>query len=132
MSRRKGRVLVFQGLYSWDVGGSTLEDILTFSWVEAEDVEAQAFASLVIPGVIEHIDVINSTISSHLSANWSIDRLNKVTLAILRMGVYELMFQSDSPSKVVIDEAVEISKKYGEDGSFRFINAVLDKISKEQ
>lgn len=131
MSRRKGRVLAFQGLYSWDVGNTSLEDILSFSWNDEPDAEAQAFASLVIPAVIEHIDEINKIIESHLAANWSFDRINKVTLAILRMGVYEIKFQKDNESKIVIDEAIEIAKKYGEDGSYKFINAILDKISKE-
>lgn len=125
-------MLAFQGLYSWDVGGVSVEDILTFSWVESEDPEAQTFASLVIPGTVEHIDEINKIISCHLSATWSMERINKVTLAILRCGVYELKFQSDVDAKVVIDEFVEISKKYGEDGAFRFVNAILDNISKEK
>mgnify|MGYP004447289181 CR=1 FL=1 len=131
MSRRKGRVLAFQGLYSWDVGKNPLEEILAFTWPEAKDEEAEAFAGLVISGAVEHIEEIDGKISKHLSDSWTLERINKVTLAILRSGVYELMYQSSADSKIVIDEAVEIAKKYGEDGSFKFINAVLDQISKE-
>lgn len=132
MSRRKGRVLAFQGLYSWDVGQNDLEEILQFTWPEAKDEAAEAFAGLVISGAVEHITEIDENISSHLSEAWTMERINKVTLAILRISVYELMFQPEAESKVVIDEAVEIAKKYGEDGSFKFINAVLDNISKER
>ncbi|MCQ2573129.1 MAG: transcription antitermination factor NusB [Treponema sp.] len=131
MSRRKGRVLAFQGLYSWDVGKNPLEEILAFTWPEAKDEEAEAFAGLVINGAVEHIEEIDKKIESHLSDSWTMERINKVSLSILRMSVYELMFQSSAESKVVIDEAVEIAKKYGEDGSFKFINAVLDNIRKE-
>lgn len=131
MSRRKGRVLAFQGLYSWDVGKNPLEEILSFTWSEAKDEEAEAFAGLVISGTVEHIEEIDAKIESHLSASWTMERVNKVTLAIMRMSVYELMYQPACDKKIVIDEAVEIAKKYGEDGSFKFINAVLDNVSKE-
>lgn len=131
MSRRKGRVLAFQGLYSWDVGKNPLEEILSFTWSEAKDEEAEAFAGLVISGTVEHIEEIDAKIESHLSASWTMERVNKVTLAIMRMSVYELMCQPACDKKIVIDEAVEIAKKYGEDGSFKFINAVLDNVSKE-
>lgn len=131
MSRRKGRVLAFQGLYSWDVGKNPLEEILSFTWSEAKDEEAEAFAGLVISGTVEHIEEIDAKIESHLSSSWTMERVNKVTLAIMRMSVYELMYQPACDKKIVIDEAVEIAKKYGEDGSFKFINAVLDNVSKE-
>lgn len=130
MSRRKGRVLAFQGLYSWDVGQNELEEILGFTWPEAKDEAAEAFAGLVISGTVEHIREIDSEIESHLSSSWTMDRLNKVTLAILRVSVYELMFQTEADRKIVIDEAVEIAKKYGEDGSYKFINALLDNVKK--
>jgi len=132
VSRRKGRVLAFQGLYSWDVGKNPLEEILSFTWPEAKDEEAEAFAGLVISGTVEHIEEIDAKIASHLSASWTMDRINKVSLAILRTSVYELIYQSDAEAKVVIDEAVEIAKKYGEDGSFKFINAVLDNVKNEK
>ncbi len=129
MSRRNGRVLAFQGLYSWDVGSLPLEDVVSFTWVEKKDEEAETFAAFIINGAVEHMDEINRQISDHLSSSWTMERVNKVTLAILRSSVYELLFQSED-KKVVIDEAVEIAKKYGEDGSYRFVNAVLDNISK--
>lgn len=131
MSRRKGRVLAFQGLYSWDVGKNPLEEVLAFTWPEAKDEEAEAFAALVISGAVEHLSEIDEKISSHLAENWTMERLNKVSLAIMRVSVYELMYQEAADKKVVIDEAVEIAKKYGEDGSYKFINAILDKISSD-
>ena len=131
MSRRKGRVLAFQGLFSWDIGKVPLEDVISFSWVDTKDEEAQMFAGLVIQGAVEHMDEIDKKIASHLTSSWTLERINKVSLAILRMGVYELTYQNGTDKRIIIDEAVEIAKKYGEDGSFRFINAVLDNISKE-
>ncbi|MCQ2597226.1 MAG: transcription antitermination factor NusB [Treponema sp.] len=131
MSRRKGRVLAFQGLYSYDVGKNPLEEILAFTWPEAKDEAAEAFAGLVINGTVEHLEEIDKQIEEHLSESWTMERVNKVSLAILRVSVYEILFQSAAETKVIIDEAVEIAKKYGEDGSFKFINAVLDNIAKK-
>ncbi len=132
MSRRKGRILAFQALYSWDVGQLPLEDILKFSWIsESAPAEETAFASLIISGTVEHIAEIDELIKNHLSANWTLERINKVSLAILRTSIFEMKFQNGSQPKIVIDEAVNIAREYGLEDSYKFINAVLDKIGKE-
>lgn len=149
MSRRKGRILAFQGLYSWDVGGIALEDVLSLSWADKEipgevtkdgdesvvvepvDEESASFARFLIAGTVEHIQEVDKLISDHLSAQWTFDRVNKVSLAILRMSVYALEYQKDIPASIVIDEAIDIAKEYGQDDSFKFINAVLDTIRKQ-
>lgn len=142
MSRRKSRILAFQALFSWDASKSSLEDILNFSWLEKDNEtekvisetakEERTFASLIIAGTIDHIDEIDKEIESHLSGSWSMDRINKVTLAILRTSIYEIIFQKDIEQKIVIDEAVNIAKDYGTDDSYKFINAILDKIGKDE
>lgn len=133
MSRRKSRILAFQGLFSWDASKAPLEDILSFSWVQNEESQDETtFASLIISGTIDHIDEIDKMIENHLTASWSMDRINRVTLAILRTSVYEILFQKDIDKKIVIDEAVNIARDYGTDDSYKFINAVLDKIGKDE
>ena len=134
MSRRKGRVLAFQGLYSWDIGGNSLDDVLELAWAESDtgepvDAESGTFARMLIAGVAEHQADIDARIAEHLSG-WEFDRVNKVSLAILRMSVYALLYQRDVPASIVIDEAVGIAKDYGQDDSYKFINAVLDNIKK--
>ena len=141
MSRRNGRVLTFQALYSYDVGKVPLEELLKFNWDESfceDDPAPKAYsqdemdyARLLITGTINHLEEVDGVIKKHLSESWTIDRLNKVVLAILRMSVYTLMYQKDVPASVVIDEAVAISDDYGTDVSFRFVNAILDTIQKE-
>ncbi len=150
MSRHNSRVLAFQALYSWDVSQSSLEDLLTFSWVQKEvvadnneesaettetpvqlDEEERVFAGLVISGTIEHIAEIDELIKTHLSDKWTLERINKVTLAIIRTSIYEIKYMTGSTQNIVIDEAVTIAKKYGADDAYKFINAILDKISKE-
>ena len=147
MSRRKSRILAFQALYSWDVSKESLENILSFSWLQKDsEIEAgiepsepsesareeQTFASFIISGTVDHVDEIDKVIESHLSSNWSMDRINRVSLAILRTSVYEILYQKSIDSKIVIDEAVNIAKDYGTDDSYKFINAVLDKIGKDE
>ena len=154
MSRRKGRILAFQALYSWDVSKASMEDLLTFSWLQkdseiisanqnskqeekesleiSDNSEDKTFASLIISGTIEHIAEIDERIKSHLSPSWSMERINKVTLAVLRTSIYELIYQKSVEPKIVIDEAKNISKNYGSDDSYKFINAVLDKIVKNE
>ena len=136
MARRKGKILAFQALYSWDLGNVDVDNVLDFAWVEKETLERMgeeslSFTRLLVSGTIEHIEEIDSVIKSHLT-NWDFDRLNKVDLAILRISVYPLLFQKDIHSSIIIDEAIDISKEFGSDDSFKFINAVLDSIRKSQ
>jgi len=138
-SRRKGRILAFQALYSWDVQYGSKgdlpipEELLNFSWVQyggsslREDIKT--FSSLLVIGTIENISAIDEMIQKHL-INWELKRLNRVDLAVLRISVYTLMFQKDMPPSIVIDEAIGISKEFGADDSFRFINGVLDNVRK--
>jgi len=133
LSRRKGRILAFQALYSYDVGEMPLEQLLKLEWNDNEncDEESQDFSRLLIGGTVKHIEEIDANIKNHLTGKWELDRINKVSLAILRLSVYSLMFQKDTPPSIVIDEAIDIAKEYGADDAFKFINAVLDSIRKE-
>ena len=139
-SRRKGRILAFQALYSWDAHYSQTNEtsipdgLLDFSWALKDidtplDDEMTAFSRLLVSGTVENIARIDSTIQEHLK-NWDLSRLNRVDLAVLRMSTYTLMFQTGMPASIVIDEAIDISKEFGTDDSYRFVNGVLDSIRK--
>jgi len=140
-SRRKGRILAFQALFSWDAHYSQTNDtsipegLLDFSWAfkdgigSGPDEEVTAFSRLLVCGTIENICTVDSLIQKHLK-NWDIVRLNRVDLAVLRMSVYTLMFQTDIHPAIVIDEAIDISKEFGTDDSYRFVNGVLDSVRK--
>ena len=133
-SRRKGRILAFQALYCREASKAQVEELIEFSWLEDEkleklDPEIKVFSQALIIGALENIHKIDDMIRAHLQ-NWDFSRLNRVDLAILRMSVYTLMFQKDMSPSIVIDEAIGISKEYGTDDSYRFINGVLDAIRK--
>jgi N utilization substance protein B len=134
-ARRKARIIAFQSLYRHDLSGAALPELMDFSWMEGgkpdrSETDTLAFARLLIQGALENLPRIDDTIRGQLE-NWDFSRLNKVDLAILRMGVYCLLFQADIPPTVTIDEAVDISKSYGTADSYRFVNGVLDGVRKK-
>lgn len=165
MSRRISRILAFQALYSWDVAGVDLNDLISFSWLERDVFDASEvgedsseevkyclqekqmsqfeklvpvkkqevfdYARILVKGTVENIQQIDEIIKKHLSSRWSIERLNKVALAVVRMSVYSLLYQKEVDPKITIDEAVEIVKDYGEDETHKFTNAILDSIRKD-
>ena len=133
-SRRKGRILAMQALYAWDAGGQTSPNLTSFPWIDTDqakrfDDTTRDFAKYLVLGVIENIDTIDAEIGSHLE-HWDFDRVARVDLAVLRLGVYSLLYQKDIPETVTIDEAIEIAKEFSGDDAYRFINGVLDGVRK--
>ena len=133
-TRRKGRVIAFQTVFSWDANESSLEELLKFHWVDDDVINknqpALDFARLLAAGTVENIKTVDKTIKENL-VNWKFNRLSRVDLAILRISVYSLLFRDEIPHKVTIDEAVDIAKSYGSDESYKFVNGVLDSIRKK-
>jgi len=135
-SRRKARIVAFQALYAWDASSMGFDELLSFSWLGEEsaastDEELKTFAGLIVSGTVENIESIDALIKKHLE-HWAFERLKKVDLAILRVSVYSLVYQSDIPARITIDEAIEIAKEFGAEDSYRFINGVLDAVWKER
>lgn len=136
MSRRKARETGFRYIYQLAFGQPlTVEndgfwDIITSEEEPLEGAEKE-FAEHIIKGVIENLEKIDSIIFSKLK-DWTINRIFKIDLAVLRVAIYELIYCTDTPYKVVINEAVEISKKYGDQDSYNFINGVLREVLKEK
>ena len=129
-SRRKGRIIAFQALFSWEMNRIPLEEITFFPWLDPDerselDEATLGFAREIVAGTIKNIDAIDAAIRRQLQ-NWDIDRLGRVDLATLRLGIFSLAYQPDIPATVTIDEAVDIAKKFGGDDSYRFVNGVLD------
>ena len=132
--RRSARVLAVQSLYRYDLCGGSVADVVDLSWMDAVQrdslsEEARAFARLLVAGSIENLQAVDGCIDRQLE-HWDLERLSRVDLAILRMSVYCLLHQRDVPPSVVINEAVEIAKRYGTDDSYRFVNGVLDGVRK--
>ena len=88
-------------------------------------------ATLIVTGTRKLDDKeIDEIISSHLTGKWKIERLNKVSLGIMRLAVYELKYLDDIPANVTINEAVELSKKFSGEDEYKFVNGVLGAIAR--
>jgi N utilization substance protein B len=132
-SRRKARILAMQALFSWEMTGCDTEDLLAFDWEPdlASESDAATFARLLVAGTIEQIGDVDAQIREHLE-HWELERIASVDRAILRLGTYSLLYQTDVPPSVTIDEAVSIARAFGSDESYRFVNGVLDAIHRGQ
>lgn len=131
-ARRKARILAFQALYAWDTSAGSLGDITSFSWLdEPADEDTESFARLLVAGAIETISEVDEAISAQLE-HWTLARINRVDLAILRLSAYAILYMQDIPASVTIDEAITLAKRYGTRESYRFVNGVLDGISKRK
>ncbi len=128
--RTKARERAVQALYQIDVAATDLDEALSRFWKSFEPVEQEvmALAEALVRGVARHRRDIDDVIEG-VSANWRLDRMAKVDRNILRLAAYELAHRPDVPVKVVINEAIELGKKYGSESSGAFINGVLDKIA---
>jgi N utilization substance protein B len=130
--RRKAREVALQLLYQLDVQGeSNPEPHLPEFWTRHPvDREAREFAEILIRGTKLHEPKIDELISQY-AQNWELDRMAVVDRNILRQGIFELLWMEDVPSKVAINEALEVAKKFSTQESSRFINGILDRIHKE-
>lgn len=118
-----------QALFSYDVNPRPVAELCEFDWLEPEQRtgEAADFARLLVAGALENLEQIDATITAHLE-HWTIKRLAKVDLAILRLSAYSLLCQPDVAVGITINEAVTLAKEFGTDDSYRFVNGVLDSI----
>ncbi len=127
--RTKARERALQALYQIDVAAEGIDDALGRFWRSFEPVEREVMtlAEGLVRGVAKHRRAIDETIE-RVSINWRLDRMAKVDRNVLRLAVYELV-ETDVPVKVVINEAIELGKKFGSESSGAFVNGVLDKVA---
>lgn len=132
MDRTSRREIVFKLLYSLEIQKtSNNEEIKLF--IENNgilDDEDKKYIEEMAHGIIENNEEISKEISNNLKKDWSIERISKIDLALLKLAIYEIKHKQ-IPFKVAINEAVELAKKYGEDQSSSFINGVLANVVKE-
>jgi transcription antitermination protein NusB len=127
--RRKGRELAVQALYQIEITSDLSTRALDLFWGHFEaSAEARDFARRLVYGVLANKDRIDQVIEGS-AQNWKLARMAKVDLTILRLAAYELLFCPDIPVNVSIDEAIEISKRFGSDDSPTFVNGVLDQVA---
>lgn len=129
--RTKARECALQLLYQLDITRGDLQDSLKNYWVDNEQPqEIKEFATNIVEGTCQKKDQIDSLITKY-AENWTIGRMAVVDRNILRLAAYELLYSSDVPPKVCINEAVDLAKKFGDAESGKFVNGILDRIYKE-
>ncbi len=129
MNRSAMREIAFQFLYGAEIQKELkIEQIELFlKNMETENDLLKEYVNNIVTGIIEHNDEIKNKIEENLKPDWQIERVSKVNLALLKLAIFEINFQG-LPYKAIINEVVELAKKYGGDTSQQFINGVLASI----
>lgn len=130
-ARRKGRELALQALYRIDVTGDVGPEGLDLLWEHfGAPWDSRSFALRLVRGVLERREEIDRLIAGALE-HWSFDRLSRVERNVLRIGLCELMVLGETPTRVVVDEAIEIARRYGGEESSAFVHGILDRLAGE-
>ena len=131
-ARRRARILALQTLYEIDGSAHDPKSVMTQRVREMSQPQGvEAFARKIVLGVLENLERIDRIIGTHAPA-WPVRQLATVDRNLLRVAIYELEIDGDTPPKVAINEAVEIGKTFGSDTSFRFVNGVLGSVLAER
>lgn len=136
MTRSEGRNLAFELLYSLEIQKVEKEERqeqiqLFLQENEIKEAKVTEYIEQTIDGIFLQEAEIEEMISQNLKEKWDISRISKVNLALLKLGIYEMIY-SKLPYKVVVNEVVELAKKYGDDTSPSFVNGILANIIKKQ
>lgn len=127
------RTIALQSLFEWDFHNrqGNLDEILDRVTKEfAPTSEGNEFAKELLTGVVSKIDELDEVIVKH-APEWPIEQITIIDRNVLRLGIYELLFEKDTPAKVSINEAVEMGKRFGGESSGKFVNGVLGALYKE-
>jgi N utilization substance protein B len=130
--RRKGRELALQMLFQWDLSRELFTNVRNTFWTLNNDMdeEVRTFADHLAAGAAEHIDQIDVLLAKH-AEHWRVSRMAVVDRNVLRLACFELLFETQTPKAVVINEALEVARKFSTPESIQFINGILDSIRKE-
>ncbi len=132
--RTLARNFALQVLYQMDITGDSYEDCFESFWLDVKnpvDEQIKNFTVELVKGVTQNMEAIDNKIIE-FATNWKIKRMSVVDRNVLRLSCYELIFRSDIPPKVSINEAVELAKKFSGPEAGKFVNGILDKIKSEK
>lgn len=131
-ARSEGREAALQMLFALETTGAAPERVFRDFWREFPgDVEGRAYAECLVSGVTEERPSIDARISM-ASDNWRIERMTRIDRNVLRLGTWELLHEEATPKAVILDEAVELAKRFGTEDSGAFVNGVLARIADER
>jgi len=134
-ARRRAREAALQMLYQCEVGRTGANEAIATYWPAREPGDdlperQREFANGVVRGTLERQAEIDTLLAAH-AQNWRVARMTVIDRIVLRMGVYEMLAEMDTPSKVIINEAIELARSFSGDEAVGFVNGVLDAVRKE-
>lgn len=128
VARHKARRFAVQAIYQWQMSGTHIKDIeLQFLTEKSNTTFDREYFATLLTGVVNHYEEIDAQLTPLMTR--TIDSLDPVERAVLRIASYELMYCLEIPYRIVINEALDLGKMFGTDEGFKFINAVLDKLA---
>ena len=133
MQRTKMRELAFKLMYEIEIQ-KEISDSLINNFIDSNSItdnEAIEYLKDIVYGIESHKEEIEPLISQNLKENWTLSRISKINLSLLKIAIYEMLYK-DLPYKVAINEVIELAKKYADDSSPIFINGILASIVKQK
>jgi N utilization substance protein B len=128
-ARTTAREAALQMLFAIDATGNDVDQAISDFWRELPgDAEGREYAEQLVRGVRDGSERLDERIRA-ASQNWRLERMARIDRNALRLGTYELLTRTDVPRAVVLDEAVELAKRFGGEESSKFVNGVLDRIA---
>ena len=129
--RRKAREYALQMLFQWDITRDAVDQIAANFFVNYDEPPPVVeFASLLVSRTVEHVEEIDALIQHH-AEHWRLDRMAVVDRNLLRLATQEFIYDKETPKSVVINEAIEIARRFSSQESPQFINGILDSSKKE-
>jgi N utilization substance protein B len=126
--RRRARESALQMLFQVDLTGEPVGSVFAEFWKgQSAETEVRDFAESLVRGVLKHRETLDGAVAAS-AQHWRVERMAVVDRNVLRLAVYEILFHEETPPPVVIDEAIEVAKKYGSAESGSFINGILDDV----
>ena len=130
-ARSSGREAALQMLFALEAGGGSAERVIAAYWRETPgDLEGREYADKVVRGAASELERVDEAIRK-ASTNWRLERMARVDRNVLRLGAWELSHSAEVPRAVILDEAVELAKRFGSEESGSFVNGVLDRIASD-
>jgi N utilization substance protein B len=127
--RRKAREFALQMLFQWDLNHQETWRVESQFWKNVpSEKSTRVFANALFEGTVEEVEALDALLKVH-AAHWRLDRMAAIDRNILRLAAYELR-KGETPAKVVLNEAVELAKKFSDDAAPAFINGILDAVRK--
>jgi N utilization substance protein B len=128
-ARSTAREAALQMLFALEASGAEAERVIADFWLETPgDPEDRAYADEIVRGVSRELAETDARLSA-ASKNWRLERMTRVDRSLLRLGAFELAHRHDVPRAVILDEAVELAKRFGTEESGSFVNGVLDRVA---